>query len=240
MKIRLLKQQKLLEKPLKGCNRFSGFWSAREQEYSKVLMLVSLLAIVSVNSAKAQLSVEPNGIWFKQTGTVFNRFAYSQAILWPSSLAGHLYLYIKEDELGNLPNIYSLKTYKRTFTLPPVWDNDSISWNYGVHPIMGSFSYLAYRNKRAHWAEAIAGTAINSAIYEYVIAGGTQQPSINDLIVTPILGSLLGEGIYQLKKFMLKDQYLNTFEKILLTISDPFEVFYYGFNFHKICKVNYR
>ena len=122
----------------------------------------------------------------------------------------------------------------------PVWDNDTFSWNYIVHPIMGSFSYLAYRNKKAYWAEAFAGAAINSAIYEYLIAGATQQPSINDLIVTPVLGSLLGEGIYQVKKQMLKDHRLTRIEKIFITITDPFEVIYYGFNFRKICQVNYR
>ncbi|MFA6480982.1 MAG: DUF3943 domain-containing protein [Bacteroidales bacterium] len=210
---------------------------------SKVLFLLflsGLLAGVFTLSAKAQTDGEPEGIWFKKTNSTLKRFAYSQAILWPSSIAGHLYLYIKEDNLGNLSKIYSLKKYERTFTLPPVWDSDSISWNYGVHPIMGSFSYLTFRNMKGHWAEAFAGAALNSAIYEYLIAGGTQQPSINDLIITPVLGSLLGEGIYQLKKQMLRDKRLNLFEKVVMTVTDPFEVIYFGFNYRKICKVQYR
>lgn len=201
---------------------------------------ILLLTGIVENPVKAQLTDQPAGIWFKKTSTPIGRFAYSQAILWPSSIGGHLYLYIRDGQLGNLKDIYSLKTYRRTFTLPPVWDNDSLIWNYGAHPIMGSFSYLSYRNKRGHWAEAFAGTAINSAIYEYLIAGGTQQPSINDLVVTPILGSVLGEGIYQVKKLLLRDHQLNWVEKIIITITDPFEVFYYGFNYRKICKVNYR
>lgn len=205
-----------------------------------LFFLALLLPGITETTASAQDSIAPKGIWFKKTNSVFGRFAYSQAILWPSSIGGHLYVYIKEDNLGNLARIYSLKTSKRTFTLPPVWDRDSISWNYGVHPVMGSFSYLAYRNKGGHWAEAFAGAAINSAIYEYLIAGGTQQPSINDLIVTPVLGSLLGEGFYQLKKKLLKDQHLNFIEKVVITVTDPFEVFYYGFNYRKLCRVQYR
>jgi hypothetical protein len=211
-----------------------------KSRFFRVCFIVAWMTMILSSPVKAQLIIEPGGIWFKSTNTTLKRFAYSQAILWPSSLAGHFYLYIKEDQLGNLRNVVSQKTYHRTFTLPPVWDRDSISWNYGVHPVMGSFSYLAYRNKRGHWAEAFAGAAINSAIYEYVIAGGTQQPSINDLIITPILGSLLGEGIYQLKKGILRDRHLNFFEKVIMTVTDPFEVFYYGFNYNKICKVNYR
>lgn len=206
-----------------------------KSRYILICCLASLLTGIPATPVKAQFADQPKGIWFKNTSSTINRFAYSQAILWPSSIGGHLYLYIKGER-----EIISLKTYRRTFTLPPVWDSDSISWNYGVHPIMGSFSYLAYRNKHAYWAEAFAGAAINSAIYEYLIAGGTQQPSIHDLIVSPVLGSLLGEGIYQLKKLLLRDHHLNVIEKIAITITDPFEVFYYGFNYRKICKVKYR
>lgn len=200
----------------------------------------SMLPVIPAASLKAQSADPPKGIWFRNTSSTFNRFVYSQAVLWPTSIGGHLYLYIRDDELGNLSDIYTLDHYKRTFTLPPVWDQDSLSWNYGAHPLMGSFSYLSYRNKNAHWAEALAGAAVNSMIYEYIIAGGTQRPSFNDMIVTPVLGSLLGEGIYQAKKLMLKDHRLNGFEKIALIITDPFEVFYYGFNFRKICRASYR
>jgi hypothetical protein len=241
MKNRLWRLPASSAQPLKVC---SGFLVFLLQAMKSRLFFIYFLAILSSGiqptPVKAQLTDQPKGIWFKKTNTPFNRFAYSQAILWPSSIGAHLYLYIREDNLGNLSKIYTLKTYKRTFTLPPVWDSDSISWNYGVHPIMGSFSYLSYRNKHAHWAEAFAGAAVNSAIYEYLIAGGTQQPSINDLIVTPVLGSLLGEAIYQLKKRLLRDHHLNFVEKIAITITDPFEVFYYGFKYSKICKVNYR
>lgn len=205
-----------------------------------ICFLALLVQGINPGDAKAQLADQPRGIWFNNANSTINRFAYSQAVLWPSSLGAHLYLYISEDQIGNLARIYTLRNYRRTFTLPPVWDNDSISWNYGAHPIMGSLSYLAYRNRRAHWAEACAGAAINSAIYEYIIAGGTQQPSINDLIVTPVIGSLLGEGIYRLKKRLLRDRHLSFIEKVVVTVSDPMEVFYYGFNYRKICKAEYR
>ncbi|MFH0761672.1 MAG: DUF3943 domain-containing protein [Bacteroidota bacterium] len=203
------------------------------------LLLVRLAgpleAQITPDTLVAKISPNPEGIWFKHADNMGKRFLYSQAIEWPSSVGAHIVLWIRQG-----PEEISLKTYRRTFTLPPVWDNDHWSWNYEVHPIMGSFSYLAYRNRQAHWAEAIAGTAINSVIYEYLIAGGTQQPSWYDMMSTPILGSLLGEGIYQIKKLMLKDKYLSIWEKIFITVTDPFEAFYYGFNYKKIASVSYR
>jgi hypothetical protein len=209
-------------------------------KYGKFLTGILILLLAGSKVAFPQSADIPEGIWFKDIHTPLQRFAYSQAILWPSSIGGHLYLYIVQDQLDELDRLYSLKTWKQTFTSPPVWDHDSISWNYGAHPIMGSFSYLSYRNRNAHWTEAVAGSALNSILYEYVIAGATQKASLNDLIVTPVLGSILGEGIYQLKKIMLRDHRLSTLEKVALTLTDPFEVFYYGFSYKKICRASYR
>jgi len=198
--------------------------------------VVCMVEVFSLTAVSAQNSDTPDrGLWFNDTHSPIRRFAYSQVVLWPSSLGGHLYLNLKGEK-----ETVTWDMYRQTFTRPPRWENDPISWNYGAHPIMGSLYYLSYRNKRAHWVEAFAGAAINSAIYEYVIAGGTQRPSANDLIVTPVLGSLLGEGIYQFKKQLLKDHHLSVIEKIAITAADPFEVLYYGFNYNKICRVNYR
>jgi len=197
-----------------------------------------ILAGLAGVAIQAQSLDQPEGIWFKHPDNTGKRFLYSQCILWPSSLASHVAVYIKEDV--DWSQIVKLSMYKRTFTLPPVWDEDHWSWNYEVHPIMGSFSYLSYRNHGGHWAEAVAGTALNSVIYEYLIAGGTQQPSWNDMIATPLLGSLLGEGIYQAKKLMIRDRYLSWWEKILISVTDPFEVLYYGFDYRKIAAASYR
>jgi len=210
----------------------------------KLFYLVLLASLLPVVESRCQVpdSIKTEGIWFRSVHTLPGRFLYSQTILWPSSIAAHTYMYVKEDIQGDFDwsKVITLRKYQRTFTLPPVWDSDHWSWNYEVHPIMGSFSYLAYRNRQAPWYEAFAGSAVNSAIYEYLIAGGTQQPSYNDMIVTPILGSLLGEGIYQFKKWVLRDHHLKTWEKIAITITDPFEAFYYGFDYKKIIRAKYR
>ncbi|MFO7617628.1 MAG: DUF3943 domain-containing protein, partial [Bacteroidales bacterium] len=187
---------------------------------------------------RAQDPPDTTGIWFRNCHSFGKRFLYSQTVLWPTSVAGHAYVMITEQVAFR--ETFSWQKYHKTFTLPPVWDRDHWSWNYEAHPYMGSLSYLSYRNRRAHWLEAIAGTAINSAIYEYLIAGGTQRPSYNDLIITPTLGSLLGESLYQLKKALLRDRHLTTLEKVLVTLTDPFEVLYFGFDYGKMARYRYR
>ncbi len=207
----------------------------------KKSFLLSLLFLFSFSSLFSQLipNTENNSIWFKNANSFPKRFLYSQAILWPSSFAGHVGLYIAKDNF-DWSNAVRWSMYKKTFSQAPIIDEDHWSWNYEVHPYMGSVSYLAYRNREASVWESIAGTALNSIIYEFLIAGGTQTPSLNDLIVTPLGGSLLGEAIFQFKKILLKDRYLSLFEKILITILDPVEVLYYGFNYQKLTQFSIK
>lgn len=183
--------------------------------------------------------MDTSGIWFKNANTTPKRFLYSQAILWPSSITGHVGLYLLKDDF-DWSRAVRWSMYKRTFSQKPEIDIDHWSWNYEVHPYMGSITYLTYRNRNASVWESLAGSALNSAIYEYIIAGGTQPASLNDLITTPLAGSLLGEGLYQFKKYLLRDKYLTLFEKILVTICDPVEVFYFGFNYRKLAQRSYR
>lgn len=161
------------------------------------------------------------------------RFLYSQKILWPTSIAGHIGLYTISSEPVTW-DMFKLQTIKESFTKLPIIEHDPWNYNYIVHPIMGSFSYLAYRNLGGSWWESLIGTSINSIIYEYIIASSTQRPSIIDLTVTPVGGTILGEGIYQLKKSFTRDNYLSPIEKIIITILDPFEIIHVKFRYHRL------
>lgn len=205
----------------------------------KLLFAVLILAFLSGGSATAQLQHDTSNILFSNANTFPKRFLYSQVVLWPSAISAHIGLYIAKDDF-DWNNAVRLSMYKKTFTQLPRFDTDHWSWNYEVHPYMGSQSYLAYRNRRASILESFAGTALNSLIYEYVIAGGTQTPSWNDMIATSLGGSILGEGLYQVKKYILRDNYLTVIEKLLITICDPIEVLYFGFNYHKLSQNSYR
>jgi len=200
-----------------------------------VLCLAALALCARLEAGVATNSQAESGARYDNFGS---RFVYSQCILWPSSVATDLAVIHNE---GFHPReAYSWSQWERTFNEPPFRDEDHWSWNYLAHPFMGSTSYLAYRNCGGSWFEGFIGAALNSVIYEYAIAGAMQQPSYNDMIITPILGSILGESTYRLNRWFVKDRYLTILERIAVTLLDPFEVIYHRFNYRKMAGTAYR
>ncbi len=86
--------------------------------------------------------------------------------------------------------------YKKTFTQPPISDRDVWYINYLGHPYQGACYYNAVRSQGAKFWQAGLFCIGHSLVWEYVLEGGMEQPSIQDLVVTPIAGSLLGELIH--------------------------------------------
>lgn len=77
----------------------------------------------------------------------------------------------------------------------PVWDNDEWTVNYIGHSVAGSYFYVWGRQSGLSWQESAILTTLMSTLYwEYGWEAFAEAPSIQDLIVTPIIGSLLGEG----------------------------------------------
>ncbi len=80
----------------------------------------------------------------------------------------------------------------------PVVDHDKWAINYIGHPISGSFYYQVARND----GFGIIGSTFYSALmsglfWEFGIEAMAEVPSVQDLIVTPLGGALLGEAFYQ-------------------------------------------
>jgi len=83
--------------------------------------------------------------------------------------------------------------YRLTFTTPPIKDYDLFIVNYVGHPYQGSFYYNAVRSQGAAIWQSSVFTLMHSLLWEYVWEGGLEQPSIQDLIITPLGGIILGE-----------------------------------------------
>ena len=77
----------------------------------------------------------------------------------------------------------------------PVWDNDDWAVNYIGHSVAGSYFYVWGRQSGLSWQEsAVLTTLMSTFFWEYGWEAFAEVPSTQDLIVTPLLGSLLGEG----------------------------------------------
>ncbi|HOO69218.1 MAG TPA: DUF3943 domain-containing protein [Bacteroidales bacterium] len=124
--------------------------------------------------------------------------------------------------------------YIRTFTTAPVKDNDLAVINYIGHPYQGSFYFNATRSQGALFWQASLFTILQSALWEYVWEGGLEQPSIQDLIITPLGGILLGELSHRATLAMRKNGF-QWYEIIATCIINPAFAINNGFKRPAFC-----
>lgn len=120
------------------------------------------------------------------------------------------------------------KNLKRSFTTLPVNDNDGWGFNFVGHPIAGSLYYNSIRSQNATIFQSFVFSFAQSAFWEYVIEGMAEQPSLQDLIITPIFGTLLGEASHMATISMRRNGF-NWLEKITVIIINPFYAVNNGF-----------
>jgi hypothetical protein len=120
------------------------------------------------------------------------------------------------------------RNMKRSFSTPPVWDDDDWQLNYIGHPVAGSYYYNSLRSQNASIFHSFLFATAQSFIWEYFIEATAEKPSIQDLIVTPIAGAILGESTHRLTMYMRRNGF-NFFEKVFVLIFNPSFVFNNGF-----------
>ncbi len=98
------------------------------------------------------------------------------------------------------------KKYRQNISNSPVVDNDEAWLNYVAHPYVGALYYLQPRMAGFSWAEGAFFSFVASTFYwEYGLESFAEVPSWQDLVLTPALGSLLGEGFYQLIRYIQRN-----------------------------------
>lgn len=118
--------------------------------------------------------------------------------------------------------------FKKAWTTPPVIDKDNWFINYVTHPLSGSYYYNAMRSQGATKLQGFLFTALQSAMWEYGLEAFAEQPSIQDLIVTPVFGYLTGEAIHRLTQKMGRNGF-NLREKIFIFLFNPMYVINNGY-----------
>lgn len=90
----------------------------------------------------------------------------------------------------------------------PVWDRDNKVFNYVLHPYAGAAYYMGARSCGFNcWGSFLYSFCISTFFWEYGFEAFNEIPSVQDLVVTPVLGSLLGEGFYLIKRKIVSNGY---------------------------------
>lgn len=94
-----------------------------------------------------------------------------------------------------------LDKWKRNITSGPVVDKDEWAVNYIGHPVSGAAYYVVARHMNYSILDSLKYTFLMSTFFwEYGLEAPAERPSIQDIIITPVLGSLLGEVYFQATK----------------------------------------
>lgn len=79
----------------------------------------------------------------------------------------------------------------------PVWDRDSGMLNLVGHPYFGGVYYqVARKSGYRQWDSFIYSTLMSTFYWEYGIEAFAETPSIQDLVITPVLGWAYGEWAF--------------------------------------------
>ena len=120
--------------------------------------------------------------------------------------------------------------YRKTFTQRPAYDPDLWYVNYIGHPYTGACYYNSVRSQGATFWQAILFTMGYSVVWEYVAEGGLEQPSIQDLVVTPVVGSILGELFHHFTLVMSRNGF-KWYEKLFVSLFNPMFAINNGFKY---------
>lgn len=90
----------------------------------------------------------------------------------------------------------------------PVWDHDNAVFNYLLHPYGGAAYFMSGRTRGLNmWQSALYSAAVSTIFWEYGIEAFMEYPSIQDLVITPVVGSVIGECFYMVKRQIVASDY---------------------------------
>jgi len=174
-------------------------------------------AYKSVRENRAQ---DWDGIW-RDTGSLFGAqfVAAGLTLLAPESFSGW-----SAEEKRN-----SFKKYGNNF-VHPVMDKDKFYINYVLHPYWGATYYTRARERGFDQGSSFVYSTLMSALYEFGSECFYEKPSIQDLVVTPVVGSILGAYIFEpWRESIKRKQELRWYDHAALVATDPIGVLSLGF-----------
>jgi len=121
------------------------------------------------------------------------------------------------------------KNYWKNF-VNPEFDDDKFYLNYLVHPYWGATYYIRGRERGLNKVPSLVYSALLSAMYEFGVECLFENPSIQDLLVTPVAGSLVGAFLFEpWRESIKRKQQLRWYDHAVLVLTDPIGVLSLGF-----------
>ena len=103
------------------------------------------------------------------------------------------------------------------------FDTNRFDTNWVTHPVAGLLYYSAARGNRFSIAESFLASIAASTAWEY-LGEFREQVSINDMVVTPFGGMVLGEALFQLGSFFDRGHRTPTREALAWLLGAPAKV----------------
>ena len=105
----------------------------------------------------------------------------------------------------------------------PHRDTDDAYLNWITHPYWGAAYYIRGRERGLSRWQSFGYSALLSTLYEYGAEAFFEQPSYQDLWITPVIGSLLGEFVFSPLRESIKAKPggPDGMDKFLLVVTDP-------------------
>jgi hypothetical protein len=124
---------------------------------------------------------------------------------------------------------HALSNWGDAWSSLPVWDRDEAFHNWFGHPYAGAFYYNMMRSQGGTVGQSFAFSVLHSVLWEYALESFAEHPSIQDLVATPFIGSVVGELFHRWSVAIVRKGNLNLGQKVLVFLLNPSYVINNGY-----------
>jgi hypothetical protein len=182
-----------------------------------------------------------NGTAYPPAKRDYRRLGYGTAMYFGAAVTAFGVLWAMPESVSNwdkeeIKEKGILWKWKENVKAGPVWDDDDWVLNYITHPYSGGIYYMTARSSGFNIFESFLYSAfMSTCFWEYGIEAFAEIPSKQDLIITPVLGSVVGEGFFYAKKSILRHDRRVLKSRFLgytsLLLMDPFNTLLDSFGY---------
>ncbi len=167
--------------------------------------------VVSKNEIPSSIYDRPYSFW--ENNPDYKRLAWNSGITFGASFVAAGLLYIMPEGVSNwdrdeisINSVFS--DWWKHVCAGPVVDKDDWQLNYLAHPYVGTIYYMGARSAGVSAPYSfLYSVAFSTFFWEYGVEALAEIPSVQDLIVTPVCGSILGEAFYLTKREIVARDY---------------------------------